>query len=90
MKCKMLLFDLDGTLLRTDKTISKFTMQELEKWLTTAREDVKKQKTQDSDEKNLQTVEGVKKRGRGMPLGSENKKTLDHESHFCNKSQWCD
>ena len=31
MKCKMLLFDLDGTLLRTDKTISKFTMQELEK-----------------------------------------------------------
>ena len=31
MKCKMLLFDLDGTLLRTDKTISKFTMQELER-----------------------------------------------------------
>jgi len=27
----MLLFDLDGTLLRTDKTISKFTMQELER-----------------------------------------------------------
>ena len=29
--CKLLLFDLDGTLLRTDKTISKVTMQELEK-----------------------------------------------------------
>lgn len=31
MKCKLLLFDLDGTLLRSDKTISKVTMQELEK-----------------------------------------------------------
>lgn len=31
MKCKLLLFDLDGTLLQTDKTISKVTMQELEK-----------------------------------------------------------
>ena len=31
MKCKLLLFDLDGTLLQTDKTISKITMQELEK-----------------------------------------------------------
>lgn len=30
MKCKLLLFDLDGTLLQTDKTISKLTMQELE------------------------------------------------------------
>ena len=31
METKLLLFDLDGTLLQTDKTISKFTMQELEK-----------------------------------------------------------
>lgn len=31
MKCKMLLFDLDGTLLQTDKSISKATMYELEK-----------------------------------------------------------
>lgn len=31
MNCKLLLFDLDGTLLRSDKTISKVTMQELEK-----------------------------------------------------------
>lgn len=31
MKCKMLLFDLDGTLLQTDKLISKATMYELEK-----------------------------------------------------------
>jgi HAD superfamily hydrolase (TIGR01484 family) len=31
MKCKLLLFDLDGTLLQTDKTISKFTMQVLKK-----------------------------------------------------------
>ncbi len=30
MKCKLLLFDLDGTLLQTDKTISISTMQELE------------------------------------------------------------
>lgn len=30
MNCKLLLFDLDGTLLRTDKTISKQTMQKLE------------------------------------------------------------
>ncbi len=30
MNCKLLLFDLDGTLLQTDKTISKQTMQELE------------------------------------------------------------
>lgn len=30
MKCKLLLFDLDGTLLQTDKTISKQTMQKLE------------------------------------------------------------
>ena len=30
MKCKLLLFDLDGTLLQTDKTISKPTIQELE------------------------------------------------------------
>ncbi len=29
MGCKLLLFDLDGTLLRSDKTISKVTMQEL-------------------------------------------------------------
>lgn len=29
MRCKLLLFDLDGTLLRTDKTISEFTLQEL-------------------------------------------------------------
>jgi hypothetical protein len=31
MKCKLLLFDLDGTLLQTDKTISMFTMQILKK-----------------------------------------------------------
>jgi len=31
MKCRLLLFDLDGTLLQSDKTISKVTMQELEK-----------------------------------------------------------
>lgn len=31
MKCKLLLFDLDGTLLQTDKTISKVTMHELKK-----------------------------------------------------------
>lgn len=31
MRCKLLLFDLDGTLLRSDKTISKVTMQELQK-----------------------------------------------------------
>jgi beta-phosphoglucomutase-like phosphatase (HAD superfamily) len=31
MKCKLLLFGLDGTLLQTDKTISKFTMQVLKK-----------------------------------------------------------
>lgn len=31
METKLLLFDLDGTLLQRDKTISKFTMQELEK-----------------------------------------------------------
>lgn len=31
MRCRLLLFDLDGTLLCTDKTISKVTMQELEK-----------------------------------------------------------
>lgn len=31
MKCKLLLFDLDGTLLRSDKTISKVIMQELQK-----------------------------------------------------------
>ncbi len=31
MTCKLLLFDLDGTLLQTDKTISKPTMQELKK-----------------------------------------------------------
>lgn len=31
MKCKMLLFDLDGTLLQTDKSISKATRYELEK-----------------------------------------------------------
>ena len=30
MNCKLLLFDLDGTLLQTDKTISKQTMQKLE------------------------------------------------------------
>ncbi len=30
MKCKLLLFDMDGTLLQTNKTISKITMQELE------------------------------------------------------------
>lgn len=30
MNCKLLLFDLDGTLLQTDKTISKQTMQELD------------------------------------------------------------
>ena len=30
MKCKLLLFDLDGTLLQTDKTISKPTLRELE------------------------------------------------------------
>ena len=30
MNCKLLLFDLDGTLLQTDKTISKQTMIELE------------------------------------------------------------
>lgn len=29
VKCKLLLFDLDGTLLRSDKTISKVTMQEV-------------------------------------------------------------
>jgi len=29
MNCKLLLFDLDGTLLQTDKTISKQTMQVL-------------------------------------------------------------
>ncbi len=31
MRCKLLLFDLDGTLLKTDKTISKFTMQQIHK-----------------------------------------------------------
>ncbi len=31
MKCKLLLFDLDGTLLRSDKTISKAMMLELQK-----------------------------------------------------------
>lgn len=31
MKCKLLLFDLDGTLLQTDKTISMYTMQTLKK-----------------------------------------------------------
>lgn len=31
MKCRLLLFDLDGTLLRSDKTISKITMRELQK-----------------------------------------------------------
>lgn len=31
MNCKLLLFDLDGTLLQTDKTISRQTMRELEK-----------------------------------------------------------
>ncbi len=31
MNCKLLLFDLDGTLLQSDKTISKVTMQELQK-----------------------------------------------------------
>jgi len=31
MRCKLLLFDLDGTLLQTDKTISKFTMQQIHK-----------------------------------------------------------
>lgn len=31
MKFKLLLFDLDGTLLQSDKTILKVTMQELEK-----------------------------------------------------------
>ncbi len=31
MKCRLLLFDLDGTLLRSDKTISKVTMRELKK-----------------------------------------------------------
>lgn len=30
MNCKLLLFDLDGTLLQTDKTVSKQTMQKLE------------------------------------------------------------
>lgn len=29
MKCKLFLFDLDGTLLQSDKTISKITMQSL-------------------------------------------------------------
>ncbi len=31
MECKLLLFDLDGTLLRSDKVISKVTMRELQK-----------------------------------------------------------
>ncbi len=31
MRCKLLLFDLDGTLLQTDKTISRVTMQTLKK-----------------------------------------------------------
>lgn len=30
MNCKLLLFDLDGTLLRTDKTISPTTLREIE------------------------------------------------------------
>jgi len=33
MRCKLLLFDLDGTLLQTDKTISMFTLQTLKKCL---------------------------------------------------------